>query len=98
MIINVDMINFAAFLYIFRTRKEWPEYFSLGLDDHRRVRRANQSNENGIIVPIKTSVITVNKASFESNGSFESFGSMGEEDALIIVNPNQYTLDDKDII
>lgn len=35
----------------------------------------------------------MNKASFGSSGSFESFGSMGEEDEIIVVNPCQYILD-----
>ena len=83
------MLTFTAFLYIFRTRKEWPEYFSLGLDDHRVVRRNNQGDANvGTMVPIKQCNIKVTKASFESSNSFESFGSMGEEDAVIIVNPS----------
>ena len=89
------MITFAAFLFIFRTRKEWPEYFSLGIDDQRVVRRGNnQGAQNpSIMVPIKTANINVNKASFGSSSSFDSFGSMGEEEAIIIVNPSQYTLD-----
>jgi len=38
-----------------------------------------------------------NKGSFSSDGSFESFGSMDENDAVIIVNPNCYTCKKEDV-
>ena len=40
----VDLFNFSFLLWIFRPRKEWPEYFSLGLADTGRM--ANNRNNN----------------------------------------------------
>ena len=30
---TIDMVNFMFLLWIFRPRKQWPEYFSIGLGD-----------------------------------------------------------------
>ena len=37
-----------------------------------------------------------NKGSFGSDASFESFGSMEENEPVIIVNPNTFTQEDED--
>ena len=37
-----------------------------------------------------------NKASFGSDKSFESFGSMDENQPIVIMNPNEYTVENDD--
>ena len=43
----IDMVNFVGLLWIFRPRKQWPEYFSMGLGDQfGQAAARNQQNRN----------------------------------------------------
>lgn len=114
-----EFILFGTMLFIFRPRKQWPDYFQIGLGGFAA--NANRPpgedvNLNNVVqnmVPIFTSTIdnqllkpktvspsdmhNINKSvtsSFGSNDSFRSFGSMGTDEALIIINPCDYTIQD----
>jgi len=41
--------------------------------------------------------LKANSGSFNSTGSFESFGSMECDEALIIMNPSDYTIYETDL-
>ena len=118
----IEVFTFTLLLYIFYPRKEWPDYFSLGLgtlaaDAQRQAGNQDADLANIVqnMVPIAVSRIDnnlLNKGgfiksslrestmknkqnkvqSFGSNDSFSSFGSMGTDEAIIIVNPNEYTI------
>ena len=58
----IDMANFIVLLSIFRPRKQWPEYFSMGLGDQfGQAAARNQQNRSQqaqpVVVPIKTALI-----------------------------------------
>lgn len=115
----IETFNFIFFLWIFRPRKQWPEFFDwrVGQDqlNQARNRQNAQNNRNApnpeLAIKIQTAHITnrlllgeqfndvnprkslkdKNKGSFGSDCSFESFGSLDENEPVIIVNPNCYT-------
>ena len=111
----IDLFNFSFLLWIFRPRKEWPEYFSLGLADTGRLANRNNNNNQLVqapMVPIRNAVISSkyfigqdsslrnkfgdglkeNSHSFNSGSSFDSFGSLGLDEALVILNPFEFTV------
>ena len=110
----IDAIIFSFLLFIFRPRKEWPEYFPHALREDRLINRNRNPNnpaaQNRDITVIKTAFISnklilgpwfpemkfnkdPKKKSFGSDSSFSSFGSMGTEDPVLILNPSGFTLD-----
>lgn len=118
-VIVFECYTFGFLLWIFRPRKEWPDFFLLGLgglaDEAQRRGRPDMDLNQVInnMVPIIISNIDNNflqkgmpgfsrqrthdknnKNSFSSDGSFSSFGSMTENQAILVVNPNDYTLSD----
>jgi hypothetical protein len=110
----MEVVSIGLLLWIFRPRKEWPDFFSLGLgglaqEAQRRGRpEMDLADVINNMVPINVSKINNsflqggllmrpgNKGSFGSTSSFSSFGSMDASDALIIVNPNEYTVSDQE--
>mmetsp|Transcript_40626 Transcript_40626/g.61906 ORF Transcript_40626/g.61906 Transcript_40626/m.61906 type:complete len:262 (+) Transcript_40626:874-1659(+) len=99
---------FIFILWIFRPRKRWPEYFSIGLEAVRADANSSRGARPAVLAPIKTASITDrlllgfshwrffrNKkvtSSFASSCSFDSFGSMGVNEEVIIVNPGLVTV------
>ena len=74
----------------------------------RNQARNRDQNINNNTIRIQTAKITnklifgqntkANKSSFGSDKSFESFGSMDEKEPIVILNPNQFTIEDGDFI
>jgi len=111
----MELFTFNFLLWVFRPRKEWPDYFSLGLGglaaEANRQGRPDMDLTQMVnnMVPIFTSTIDSRKlfgmsrpknlqsSSFGSAGSFSSFGSMEEDSALVIMNPNEYTIQDSEV-
>jgi len=118
----LETLTMTLLLYVFRPRKEWPEFFWIGIGE------ANAGNENNRnadaragakLAPVKTTVINNNLVfgrdkclrskydlsaknntninSFGSTESFESFGSMEADEAILILNPCDYTVSDIEV-
>jgi len=105
----VETFNYSLLLWTFRPRKTWPEFFTwrVGVQLRNQVRNRDQ-NINNNIIRIQTAKVTnkllfgpntkANKSSFGSDKSFESFGSMDEKEPVLILNPNQFTVEDADFV
>lgn len=80
-------------MVVCRARKEWPAYFTLSINE-----LPNQLGENGertvALPPSLTSMIT-DKFLFdqESDDDKKSVGSIGSDEAVLFVNPCDYTLE-----
>lgn len=107
----LDAITFSFLLFVFRPRKQWPDFFSLGLGGLalEAQRRGQPVMDLGQVisnmVPIYISKINNNflqkgnvNRSLTSDGSFSSFGSADENATLLIMNPNEFTLNPDDNI
>jgi len=42
----LDLLNFTRMLYVFRPRKEWPQYYNLGLVDQLRAQGVGEGDNN----------------------------------------------------
>ena len=89
---SFDFLWITSIMWVCRARKEWPAYFTLSINEI-----PDQNDENGQrsdLPPSMTTMIT-EKFLFEQDGDCDqkSVGSIGSDEAVMFVNPCNYTLE-----
>ena len=88
----LDFVWITSVMVVCRARKEWPPYFTLSINELPNVQDENGERRSAL-PPSSTSMIT-EKFLFEQDGDdAKSFGSIGSDEAVMFVNPCNYTLE-----
>ena len=88
-----DFLWFATIMVVCRARKEWPAYFTLSINELPG-QEEGEGNEN---LPMAlTSLISERFLFHDYDEDKRELSSLGDEEAVIIVNPTQYTLETDD--
>jgi len=77
-----------------RPRKEWPAYFTLAINDFAPIRQG-ADGEPVVALPPALSTYAINTL-LTNDDDFDiekDSGAIGDNDAVIIINPTMYTLD-----
>ena len=79
-------------MIVCRPRKEWPPYFTLSINEIPGM----EGNDGQRRAALPSSVVSMITDRFLFDTDFDdkkSVGSIGSDEAVMFVNPNQYTLD-----
>ena len=82
------LIYYAALLWVFRPRRNWPEHYGVGIDN--LMRRNGNSRKNEVQTPIETFEINDSDMADEPIQGVELddiFKGVGPEDSILILNP-----------
>lgn len=88
----LDFLWITGMMIVCRPRKEWPPYFTLSINELPGV----EDNDGQRRAALPASVVSMITDKFLFDTDFDdkkSCGSIGSEEAVMFVNPNQYTLD-----
>ena len=88
----LDFVWIATVMVVCRARKEWPPYFTLSINEIPG--QQEDGSRQAALPPSMTSMIT-HKFLFDQEEDADKLsdcGSVGSNEAVMIVNPNNYTL------
>ena len=85
-------------MFVCRARKVWPTYFTLSLSDRLEIEGQQEISSDANPIPVSLSCLINEKTLFdeESLSNLEendSEESIDENEAVLFINPNEYTLD-----
>jgi len=78
-------------MVVCRPRKEWPAYFTLSINELPGQEEGNERQVN--LPPSFTSLITQKFLMNDDDDDNKSCGSIGSDEAVLFVNPCNYTLE-----
>ena len=91
-----DFFWITSVMVVCRPRKEWPPYFTLSINE-----LPGQIDQNGLrsatLPPSLTSMITEKFLFEDGENDRKSIGSIGSDEAVLFLNPNNYTLEIDDL-
>ena len=78
-------------MVVCRPRKEWPAYFTLSINE---IPGAEENGQRAVALPPSVVSMITDKLLFDTDfDDKKSVGSIGSQEAVMFINPNQYTLD-----
>jgi len=86
---SLDFVWIFAVMWVCRPRKEWPPYFTLSINE---LPGMDASNSQASSVPNSMTVLVSGNFLFDDDDK-KSVSSIGSDDLVCIVNPNNYTLE-----
>jgi hypothetical protein len=89
---SFDFIWMTTVLWVCRPRKEWPPYFTLSINELPGQENANGRDQPNLAAS-KTSLITEKLLFEDYDDDKKSVGSIGSNEAVMFINPNNYTLE-----
>ena len=88
-------------MIVCRPRKEWPPYFTLSINEVPGMQGANGQGQRNVTLPNSVTSWITEKFLFDdrdgSDDDGKSTGSIGEDEAVMFVNPTNYTLEVDDV-
>ena len=88
----LDFVWITSVMVVCRPRKEWPPYFTLSINEIPGM-EDNDGQRRAALPPSVVSMIT-DKFLFDTDfDDKKSCGSIGSNEPVMFVNPNDYTLD-----
>mmetsp|Transcript_15026 Transcript_15026/g.20406 ORF Transcript_15026/g.20406 Transcript_15026/m.20406 type:complete len:202 (+) Transcript_15026:1314-1919(+) len=80
-------------MWVCRPRKEWPPYFTLSINELPGMEQGN--NAGASVLPSSLTALVSDKFLFDQDADDDkkSVGSIGSDELVCIVNPNNYTLE-----
>jgi len=88
-----DFIWIAFILWGCRPRKEWPAYFTLAINDFAPIRPGVDGEPVAALPPaLSTDAINTTLTTFDDFDIEKDPEAVGDNDAVIIINPTMYTL------
>ena len=89
---SLDFIWILSVMWYCRARKEWPPYFTLSINE---LPGMDASNNASASLPASLTAFVSDKFLLNDNDDDDkkSVGSIGSDELVCIVNPNNYTLE-----
>lgn len=94
---SFDFVWITSIMVVCRARKEWPPYFTLSINEIPGLGEGEDGSRVAALAPSMVSIIT-EKFLFDEDAddARSSCGSIGSDEAVLFVNPCNYTLEDDD--
>ena len=90
---SFDFFWIVSVLWVCRPRKEWPPYFTLAINE---LPGMEEGRNPASALPSSLTALVSDKFLFDKEGEDDlnkSVGSIGSDEIVCIVNPNNYTLE-----
>jgi len=88
---SFDFLWILSVMWVCRPRKEWPPYFTLSINE---LPGQEEGGDRAANLPMSmTSLITQQFLFDRDDDDKKSVGSVGSDEMVMFVNPNNYTLD-----